>query len=71
MFQNLAINIVKVQNLRGIILLGGDFNARTATPLDTIDISNLCELLQALELADSEQLGAMVKRQNHDDIVGG
>jgi hypothetical protein len=27
--------------------LGGDFNARTTTLLNTIDISDLCELLQA------------------------
>jgi len=29
LFQNLATDIVEVQTLRGIILLGGDFNART------------------------------------------
>jgi hypothetical protein len=45
MFQNLAVNIAEVQTLGGIILLGGDFNVRITTLLDTIDISNLCELL--------------------------
>ncbi len=49
MFQNLATDIVEVQTLGGIVLLGGDFNAHTATLLGTINISNLCELLQALE----------------------
>ncbi len=50
LFQNLAIDIAEVQILRGIVLLGGDFNAHTATLLDTIDINDLCELLQAPEL---------------------
>jgi hypothetical protein len=45
LFQNLAINITEVQTLGGIILLGGDFNARTTMLLDTIDTNNLCELL--------------------------
>jgi hypothetical protein len=45
LFQNLAANIIEVQTLRGIILLGGDFNACTIMLLDTIDISDLCELL--------------------------
>jgi hypothetical protein len=44
LFQNLAANIVEVQTLGGIILLGGDFNARIATLPDTIDTSDLCEL---------------------------
>jgi hypothetical protein len=35
LFQNLVIDIVKVQTLGGIILLGGDFHARTTTLLDT------------------------------------
>jgi hypothetical protein len=54
LFQNLATNIVKVQILRGIVLLGGDFNACTTTLRNTIDISDLCELLQALELVEIE-----------------
>jgi len=45
LFQNLTIDIVEVQTLRGIILLGGDFNACTATLPNTIDTSDLCELL--------------------------
>jgi hypothetical protein len=36
LFQNMAADIAEVQTLGGIILLGGDFNARTATLLDTI-----------------------------------
>ncbi len=45
LFQNLEVDIVEVQTLRGIVLLGGDFNARIATLLDTINTSDLCELL--------------------------
>jgi endonuclease/exonuclease/phosphatase (EEP) superfamily protein YafD len=44
LFQNLATDIAEVQTLGGIVLLGGDFNARTATLLNTIDTSDLCEL---------------------------
>jgi len=71
LFQNLAIDIVEVQTLGGIILLGGDFNVRTVVLLDTIDTNDLCELLQAPELVTTEQLNIMAKRQNHDAIVGG
>jgi len=45
LFQNLAIDIVKVQTLGDIVLLGGDFNAHTTVLPDTIDNNNLCELL--------------------------
>jgi hypothetical protein len=45
LFQNLVADIVEVQILRGIVVLGGDFNARTTMLLDTIDTSDLCELL--------------------------
>ncbi len=45
LFQNLTVDIVEVQTLRGIVLLGGDFNACTGAVLDTIDTSDLCELL--------------------------
>jgi hypothetical protein len=45
LFQNLATDIAEVQTLGGIALLGGDFNVCTATLLNTIDISDLCELL--------------------------
>jgi hypothetical protein len=44
LFQNLAIDIVEVQTLRGIILLGGDFNVHITALLNTIDTSDLCEL---------------------------
>jgi hypothetical protein len=45
LFQNLATYTVEIHILRGLVLLGRDFNAHTATLLDTIDTSNLCELL--------------------------
>jgi hypothetical protein len=51
--QNLTTDIVEVQTLGGIVLLGGDFNARIATLLNTIDNNNLCELLQAPELVET------------------
>jgi hypothetical protein len=47
LFQNLAIDIIELQTLRGIIL-GGDFNVRTTPLLDSIDNNNFCELLEAL-----------------------
>jgi endonuclease/exonuclease/phosphatase (EEP) superfamily protein YafD len=45
LFQNLVRDITKVQTLGGIVLMGGDFNARTTAISDTIDVSDLCELL--------------------------
>jgi hypothetical protein len=45
LFQNLTVDIVEVQILRGIILLGGDFNVSFTMLLDTIDTNDLCELL--------------------------
>jgi UDP-N-acetylglucosamine enolpyruvyl transferase len=63
LFQKLTTNIVEVQTLRGIVLLGGDFNACTATLLDTIHTNDLYELLQVPELVEIEQPGAMAKRQ--------
>jgi hypothetical protein len=54
-----------------MVLLGGDFNARTATIPDTIDTNNLCELLQALELVEIELPSFVVKRQNRDASVDG
>jgi hypothetical protein len=71
LFQNLTTNIIEVQTLGGIVLLGGDFNEHTASLLDTIDTSDLCELLHAPKLVGNEQPGAVVKRQNHDASVGG
>ncbi len=69
LFQNLAADTAEVQTLGGILLLGGDFNACIAALLDTIDTSDLCELLQALELVETEQLSVVVKQQNHDANV--
>jgi hypothetical protein len=66
----LAVDIVEVQTLGGIVLLGEDFNARTLVLLDTIDTNDLCELLSAPELIDTEQPSAMAKRQNCDASVG-
>ncbi len=63
LFQNLIAYIVEVPTLRGIVLLGGDFNARIVALLNTIDTNDLCELLQTLELVEIEQLGTVVKRQ--------
>jgi hypothetical protein len=40
--KNLVMDIAKVQILRGIVLLRGDFNVSTATLLNTIDTSDLC-----------------------------
>jgi len=71
LFQNLVVDIVEDQTLRGIILLGGDFNAHIAALPDTINISDLCELLQAPELVEIEQPNAVVKQQNRDASVSG
>jgi len=57
--------------LGGIVLLGGDFNVRTTELSDTLDASDLCELLQAPELAKIEQLSIVATRQNRDASVGG
>jgi hypothetical protein len=54
LFQNLAVDIVEVQTMGGIVLLGRDFNARIIVLPNTIDTNDLCELLQALELAETE-----------------
>jgi hypothetical protein len=62
LFQNLVANIVEVQTLGGVVPLGGDFNARTTTLPDTLDISDLCELLQALELIEIEQPNIVATR---------
>ncbi len=71
LFQNLTRDIVEVQTLGGIVLMGGDFNARTTALIDTIDINDLCELLQALELTRIEQANIVTKRQNRDASVSG
>jgi hypothetical protein len=54
LFQILAGDIVEVQTLGGIILLGGDFNAHIATLSNTIDTNDLCELLQVPKLVKNE-----------------
>jgi hypothetical protein len=69
--QNFVVNIVEVQTLGGIVLLGGDFNAHIVTLLDTIDTSDLCELLQAPELAETKQPNVVAKWQNRDTNVSG
>jgi hypothetical protein len=51
LFQNLVVDIAKVQILGGIVLLGRDFNVHIVVLPDTIDTNSLCELLQAPELA--------------------
>jgi hypothetical protein len=71
LFQNLAADITEVQTLGGIVLLGKDFNARTIALPDTIDTSNLCELLQVPKLVETKQLSVVVKQQNCDASVGG
>jgi len=71
MFQNLVADIAEVQTLGGIVLLGGDFNARTTELLNTFDTSDLCELLQVPEFAEIEQLSVVATRQNRDVSVGG
>jgi hypothetical protein len=48
----MVADIIEVQTLGGIVLLGRDFNARTTALPDTLDTSDLCELLQAPELAE-------------------
>jgi hypothetical protein len=70
LFQNLVADIGEVQTLRGLILLGGDFNAHTIALPDTIDTNNLCELLQAHELVDTESPSVVAKQQNYDTSVG-
>jgi hypothetical protein len=70
-FQNLATNILEVQTLGGIILLGRDFNARSTTLPDTIDTGDLCELLQVLELVETKKPSIVAKRLNRNASVGG
>ncbi len=68
--KNLVVDIAKVQILRGIVLLGGDLNARIIVLPDTIDTSNLYELLQVPDLVEIEQPNVVAKRQNRDANVG-
>jgi len=55
----MVADIVEIQTLEGIILLGGDFNARTTALPNTINTSDLCELLQAPKLAETKQPSTM------------
>ncbi len=71
LFQNLARDIVEIQILRGIVLLGGDFNARIIALPNTIDTNDLCELLQVPKLMKIEQPSIVIKRQNRDANVTG
>ncbi len=50
--------------------MGGDFNAHTIELPDTINTNDLCELLQAPKLVETEQPSVVVKRQNRDASVG-
>jgi hypothetical protein len=49
----MAVDIVEVQTLRGIVLLGGDFNVHTIALPNTIDINDLYELLQMLKFVET------------------
>jgi len=71
LFQNLVADIAKVQTLGGIVLLGVDFNAHTTTLPNTLDTSDLCELLQTPELVEIEQPSVVATRQNRDASVSG
>ncbi len=71
LFQNLAVDIAEFQTLGGIVPLGGDFNVHITVLPDTIDTSDLCELLQAPELTEIKQLSGVAKQQNHNASVGG
>jgi hypothetical protein len=71
LFQNLVADIIEVQTVGGIVLLGRDFNARTAALPDTINTSDLCELLYAPELVETKQPSVVAKRQNRNTSVGG
>ncbi len=71
LFQNLAVDIVEVQTLGGIVLLGGYFNAHIVALPDTMDTNDLCELLQAPKLTEIGQPNTVAKQQNCDVNVGG
>jgi hypothetical protein len=62
LFQNLTINIAEVQTLKGIILLGGDFNVHIITLPNTIDTNDLCELLQTTKVVETKQPSTVAKR---------
>jgi hypothetical protein len=58
LFQNLVVDIVEVQILRGTILLGGDFNAHTTAQPNTIDTSLIASLGNLLVIDSIGHLGA-------------
>jgi len=60
-FQNLSTDITKIQTLRGIVLSGWHFNVRTTALPNTNDTNKLRELLQAHELAKTEQPTVVAK----------
>jgi hypothetical protein len=62
LFQNLVADIIKVQTLGGIVLLGGDFNVRSVALPDTFDTSDPCELLQMPELVETKQPSVVAMR---------
>jgi hypothetical protein len=70
LFQNMATYIVKVQTLEGIVLLGGDFNARIVALSNTININNLYEVLHVPKFAEIKQPSDVAKRQNRNTNVG-
>jgi hypothetical protein len=53
LFQNMVANIIKIHILGGIRFLGGDFNVRIATLLNTIDTNAICELLHAPKIIET------------------
>jgi hypothetical protein len=53
LFQNLAGDITEVQTLGGIVLMGGDFNARIAALSDTIDTNTF---MNSYKLVNSRKL---------------
>jgi hypothetical protein len=62
LFQNLVVDIVEIQTLGGIIILGMDFNVYIVVLPDTIDTNDFCELLQAPEFAETKQPNVVVKQ---------
>jgi hypothetical protein len=61
LFQNLPVDIVKVQTIRGIVLLGGNFNARTTMLLNTMTLMTFVNYYKPLKLIETKQPSIMVK----------
>ncbi len=68
LFQNLVTDIVEVQTIGGIVLLGGDFHARNAMLPDTINITDLCCCNPSFRLATKAR-GCKVMGQEGDSRV--